>query len=595
MCSPQGSWLSSLTLQGASGCDHSDRHRVDRHHDAGDRRHADRLRRFGLRGLAAGRRAATPAAGARADAVRHHAAAQRAARAIGTRPGLPVHAQRERAPGRGRADEHPGHSQDARPDPRRRQSRCSRSAAGSASSPAQRSSRGVARRAGRPTRRSNLDALADAAAPGHGQTDARRRPRRRRPRDKASQHAQLQTAFPRTLDMPSILLQVQRLATQSNVSLESFAPSLPTPMSAATTRTDRRHRERPLPRHPAVRPRAAHPGRRRRTAASTRPGGCSPSRASDLTRRDRRPARADRDDRDRRVRLQRRRPADRAGPPGDADHHHVRRDLVMSTVTKSWAPTKSNPAAAAPRKKIILLGVLAVLLVADPRLRGAAPDASLLRAVAAPSAAATADDLDRARHRPGRRREPDRRRRRRDVRADDRLGRRRDRDRSTPAATGTATPVTTPAESRRGRARAPRTRPAKDPFVPLLGQHETAPHGASTDGREHAAVDPSSRRPTATPRRQHEPTPVDGRRRPRASTTPVSRRRPRPTTHDRHEGRARHEARTPPRRAARRRAGGRPDRRRRQHRRQEAGRRRGPVLQDRQPLVPARRARRRRR
>ena len=77
---------------------------------------------------------------------------------------------------------------------------------------------------------------------------------------------------------------------------------------------------------------------------------------------------------------------DRRDDPTDgseaARHHHLRRDLVMSSVTKSWAPTKSDPAAAAARKRKILLGVLVVLLVAIlafelPRLMhrssGAAP------------------------------------------------------------------------------------------------------------------------------------------------------------------------------------------------------------------------------
>jgi Tfp pilus assembly protein PilO len=48
---------------------------------------------------------------------------------------------------------------------------------------------------------------------------------------KASEAAQLQAAFPTAVGMPSILLQVQRLATQSKVSLESFAPAMPVPVN----------------------------------------------------------------------------------------------------------------------------------------------------------------------------------------------------------------------------------------------------------------------------------------------------------------------------------------------------------------------------
>ena len=47
----------------------------------------------------------------------------------------------------------------------------------------------------------------------------------------ASQLQQLKAAFPTEVGMPSILLQVQRLASQSGVSLESFAPSMPVPQS----------------------------------------------------------------------------------------------------------------------------------------------------------------------------------------------------------------------------------------------------------------------------------------------------------------------------------------------------------------------------
>jgi len=42
---------------------------------------------------------------------------------------------------------------------------------------------------------------------------------------KVSQAQQLEAAFPRTVQMPALLLQVERLAAASGVSLESFAPS----------------------------------------------------------------------------------------------------------------------------------------------------------------------------------------------------------------------------------------------------------------------------------------------------------------------------------------------------------------------------------
>jgi Tfp pilus assembly protein PilO len=45
--------------------------------------------------------------------------------------------------------------------------------------------------------------------------------------EKAAQIAQLRAAFPMSLQMPSVLLQVQRLAERSKVSLESFAPAMP--------------------------------------------------------------------------------------------------------------------------------------------------------------------------------------------------------------------------------------------------------------------------------------------------------------------------------------------------------------------------------
>ena len=66
----------------------------------------------------------------------------------------------------------------------------------------------------------------------------------------------------------------------SNVSLESFAPSMPTSLSGYDAIPIDAHRDRPLPRDPALRARAPRAGRLRATATSTPPGGCSRSRRS---------------------------------------------------------------------------------------------------------------------------------------------------------------------------------------------------------------------------------------------------------------------------------------------------------------------------
>jgi Tfp pilus assembly protein PilO len=52
---------------------------------------------------------------------------------------------------------------------------------------------------------------------------------------KAEQRNQLALAFPRSVEMPSILLQVQRLATKTGVTLDAFAPTTPTVMSGYQT------------------------------------------------------------------------------------------------------------------------------------------------------------------------------------------------------------------------------------------------------------------------------------------------------------------------------------------------------------------------
>src|SRR5262245_30541098 len=76
----------------------------------------------------------------------------------------------------------------------------------------------------------NLDTVQTTATSGSGQKTTKVDPKQAA-RDRATQKAQLQTAFPRELQMPTILLQVQKLAERTHVSLESFAPSVPTQQS----------------------------------------------------------------------------------------------------------------------------------------------------------------------------------------------------------------------------------------------------------------------------------------------------------------------------------------------------------------------------
>jgi Tfp pilus assembly protein PilO len=100
------------------------------------------------------------------------------------------------------------------------------------------------------SQRSSASSLADQAADAQVNLDALKNPVKPTPHKgtsskakaqakaakakadaKASEAAQLQAAFPTAVGMPSILLQVQKLATQSKVSLESFAPAMPTPVN----------------------------------------------------------------------------------------------------------------------------------------------------------------------------------------------------------------------------------------------------------------------------------------------------------------------------------------------------------------------------
>jgi Tfp pilus assembly protein PilO len=72
--------------------------------------------------------------------------------------------------------------------------------------------------------------LAAAKTPAHSGT-TRHKPAKDAGKQLAAQTAALKLAFPSEVGMPSLLLQVQRLATASGVSLESFAPSAETPLS----------------------------------------------------------------------------------------------------------------------------------------------------------------------------------------------------------------------------------------------------------------------------------------------------------------------------------------------------------------------------
>src|SRR5262245_29059953 len=149
----------------------------------------------------------------------------------------------------------------------------------------------------------------------------------------------------------------------------------------------------------------------------------------------------------------------------------------MSTVTKSWAPTRTDPAAAAARKKKILAAVLfgllaAILAFEVPRMLHSSSPPSAPTASAEPGqtglvtdqigdASATVSTQNAA--------------------TDQAIA-------SGEAATGTATPVagapTAPRPAAPAVSRATilaiRHRPAKDPFVPLLGPGSKAAAAAST-------------------------------------------------------------------------------------------------------------------
>jgi Tfp pilus assembly protein PilO len=79
--------------------------------------------------------------------------------------------------------------------------------------------------------RVDLDVLQTPAQSGTKATPGQKASAKQAAKDKATQQAMLQAAFPKALQMPSILLQVQRLAERTHVSLESFAPGTATPMS----------------------------------------------------------------------------------------------------------------------------------------------------------------------------------------------------------------------------------------------------------------------------------------------------------------------------------------------------------------------------
>jgi Tfp pilus assembly protein PilO len=79
----------------------------------------------------------------------------------------------------------------------------------------------------------NLDALQSPAQPAK-HTNAAGKAKaaaKQKAAKQASQAAQLQAALPTQVQMPSLLLEVQKLATRAGVTLESFAPSMPMPQS----------------------------------------------------------------------------------------------------------------------------------------------------------------------------------------------------------------------------------------------------------------------------------------------------------------------------------------------------------------------------
>ena len=447
----------------------------------------------------------------------------------------------------------------------------------------------------------NLDALQTPAtselrarAGGEGQREARPR------KAKAAQQAQLQAAFPRALS-------------------DAVDPA-PGAAASPRGRTSASSRSRPPCRRRCQRLRLVSRSTSPSTAATATiqrfvhalrtQAGSSHGRVHasgrlfavetvGITPAPDGPAAAERDDRARRLRLQRRRPADRVattsaptpppprqkGPPNELRHQVVGPDEVRPGSPRR--PGRGSPARRAGRAAR-----------RDPRLRAAAPDAPvrLHRRLARHGRGHGGRPADRPRDRPGRRREPDGRRRGRHVRADDRLGRRR--------GDAARTPPRRPARPRRSRPRravskprvlAFRHRPAKDPFVPLLGETVVAParrHGdrapATGRRRDRSRRRPQPRRCRGDAGRDRHGHAVDARRRPPETPAPVEPGRRRPTTPattpettavDRHASRRRSPSVEP--------AVGQARRRRRLRERQEAGRRRRPVLPGRRHLVPA--------
>ena len=160
--------------------------------------------------------------------------------------------------------------------------------------------------------KANLAALRRRAGEDRPQGQRRRRAAKAA-QSRASQLKQLEAAFPKAVDMPSILLQIQKLATQSKRQPAVVRPVASDAGQRLRRRAAQRHRQRALPRHPAVRPRAPRPGDVDSRPASTRPGRLFAVDTVGISRRDRGPSGPERHDPARRVRLQRRRAADRVG------------------------------------------------------------------------------------------------------------------------------------------------------------------------------------------------------------------------------------------------------------------------------------------
>src|SRR4051794_33282398 len=178
----------------------------------------------------------------------------------------------------------------------------------------------------------------------------------------------------------------------------------------------------------------------------------------------------------------------------------------MSSVTKSWAPTKSDPLAAAARKRKILLVALVVLLAAIlafelPRLMHrssgpvAAPEDAAATADAQPTGLVTDQVGTASQTAAG----ADATSAQTTASADAATA-----PADATAASGTTTPVTTAPTVSKKVVLAMRHRPATDPFVPLLGQPETTP--AATQATAPTTPGQATAPTTATPK--PEPTAV---------------------------------------------------------------------------------------